>query len=147
MLLVSLGSKTCQSWDGYTELTQRPGHVLKEWTLPSIPFSLCMYIHASAGGYSNPLRYSNLENPMDRETWRPTVHGVAKSQTQLRNQAQHSIYTHVLSNICMYLYILVFLKYLCVYTQPHTLVLLLRNEIYCSLFLNPFTHLLIQKNR
>ena len=31
----------------------------------------------------NPLQYSCLENPMDRETWGATVHGVAKSRTQL----------------------------------------------------------------
>ena len=31
----------------------------------------------------NPLQYSCLRSPMDRETWRATVHGVAKSQTQL----------------------------------------------------------------
>ena len=30
-----------------------------------------------------PLQYSYLENPMDREAWRATVHKVAKSQTQL----------------------------------------------------------------
>ena len=34
-------------------------------------------------GDSNPLQYSYLENPMDREAWEATVHGVAKSQTQL----------------------------------------------------------------
>ena len=33
----------------------------------------------------NRLQYSSLENPMDREAWRATVHGVAKSQTQLRD--------------------------------------------------------------
>ena len=31
----------------------------------------------------NPLQYSCLENPMDREEWWATVHGVAKSQTRL----------------------------------------------------------------
>ena len=31
----------------------------------------------------NPLQYSCLENPMDGEAWWATVHGVAKSQTQL----------------------------------------------------------------
>ena len=31
----------------------------------------------------NPLQYSCLENPVDRGAWRVTVHGVAKSQTQL----------------------------------------------------------------
>ena len=35
------------------------------------------------GGKGNPLQYSCLENPMDREVWQATVHGVAKSQTQL----------------------------------------------------------------
>ena len=34
-------------------------------------------------GSGNPLQYSSLENPMDREVWWATVHGVAKSQTQL----------------------------------------------------------------
>ena len=32
---------------------------------------------------SSPLQYSCLENPLDREAWRATVHGVTKSQTQL----------------------------------------------------------------
>ena len=30
-------------------------------------------------GNDNPLQYSCLGNPMDRESWRVTVHGVAKS--------------------------------------------------------------------
>ena len=33
------------------------------------------------GGHDNPLQYSCLENPMDREAWRVTVHGVAQSGT------------------------------------------------------------------
>ena len=28
-------------------------------------------------GHGNPLQYSCLENPVDREAWRATVHGVA----------------------------------------------------------------------
>ena len=32
-------------------------------------------------GNGNPLQYYCLENPMDRGAWKPTVHGVAKSQT------------------------------------------------------------------
>ena len=31
------------------------------------------------GGNGNPLQYSCLENPMDREAWQATVHGVTKS--------------------------------------------------------------------
>ena len=34
------------------------------------------------GGHGNPVPDSCLENPMDRETWQATVHGVAKSWTQ-----------------------------------------------------------------
>ena len=36
-------------------------------------------------GNGNPLQYSWLENPMDREAWWATVHGVTKSQTPLNN--------------------------------------------------------------
>ena len=36
-------------------------------------------------GNGNPLQYSSLENPMDREAWQATVHGAAKSQTRLRD--------------------------------------------------------------
>ena len=39
----------------------------------------------SPGGvHGNPLQYSFLENPMDREAWWATAHGVAKSWTQLK---------------------------------------------------------------
>ena len=37
------------------------------------------------GGHGNPLQYSCLENSMTRGAWATTVHGVAKSRTQLRN--------------------------------------------------------------
>ena len=37
----------------------------------------------SEGRNGNPLQYSCLENPMDRGAWWATVHGVAKSWTQL----------------------------------------------------------------
>jgi len=34
-------------------------------------------------GNGNPLQYSCLGNPMIREVWQATVHGVRKSQTRL----------------------------------------------------------------
>ena len=34
-------------------------------------------------GHDNPLQYSCLETPTDIGAWRATVHGAAKSQTQL----------------------------------------------------------------
>ena len=40
----------------------------------------------SPGENGNPLQFSCLENPMNREAWWATVHGVAKGQTQLRNK-------------------------------------------------------------
>ena len=33
------------------------------------------------GGHGNTLRYSCLENPMDRGAWRATVHRLTKSRT------------------------------------------------------------------
>ena len=40
-------------------------------------------------GHGNPFQYSCLENPMDREAWQATIHGVAKSQTQLKLFRMH----------------------------------------------------------
>ena len=37
------------------------------------------------GGRGNPLQYSCLENPYGQRSWRATVHGVTKSQTQRSN--------------------------------------------------------------
>ena len=41
------------------------------------------------GGHGNPLQYSGLENPMDRETWRAAVNRVTKSQLQLKRLNTH----------------------------------------------------------
>ena len=38
-------------------------------------------------------KYSCLESPMDRETYQATVHGDAKSQTQLSTDRHTHIYT------------------------------------------------------
>ena len=40
---------------------------------------------SSGGENGSPLQYSCLENFMDRGAWQATVHGVAKSQTWLRD--------------------------------------------------------------
>ena len=41
-------------------------------------------------GNSNPLQYSCLENPLDREAWQAIVDGVTKSWTQLSDLVQHT---------------------------------------------------------
>ena len=60
-------------------------------------------------GYA--LQYSCLENPMDREAWWATVHGVAKNQTQLSNWHPYThthTHTHIMTNdlehFAMYLF-------------------------------------------
>ena len=45
------------------------------------------------GGKGNSLQYSCPESPMDRGAWQATVHGVAKSRTQL------STHTHTRTGI------------------------------------------------
>ena len=37
------------------------------------------------GGHGNPLQYSYWRIPLDRGAWQAIVHGVTKSQTQLRD--------------------------------------------------------------
>ena len=36
------------------------------------------------GGHDNPLQYSSLENPKDREAWQAIVHSVANDWAQLK---------------------------------------------------------------
>ena len=43
------------------------------------------------GGHGNPFQYSGLENLMDRSAWWAAVHGVVKSQTQLKRLSMHSL--------------------------------------------------------
>jgi len=42
----------------------------------------------------NPLQYSCVKNPMDREAWRTTVHGVATSWTWLSDWVCMCTHTH-----------------------------------------------------
>ena len=54
-------------------------------------------------GNGTPLQYSCLENPMDRGVWWATIHGVAKSWTQLSDFT--SLY-----NISSYYYLILLNK-------------------------------------
>ena len=55
----------------------------------SFGFSLWYWGRSTREGNGNPLQYSCLENPMDREVWWATVNEVAKSQTWLKRLSMH----------------------------------------------------------
>ena len=43
------------------------------------------------GGHGNPFQDSCMKNPMDRGAWQAVVHGVAKSQTWLKQLSIHAL--------------------------------------------------------
>ena len=52
---------------------------------------VCNLVEGVCGdGYSNPLHYSCLENPMGRGDWWATVHGVPQSQRWLKQLSMHA---------------------------------------------------------
>ena len=66
------------------------------------------------GGNSNTLQYSCLDNPMDREAWRATVHRDAKSPTQLKHPGmqEEDVYTFcVCVCVCVYVCVCVCVSY------------------------------------
>ena len=69
--------------DGQLYLDRR-GAVVKDTPANSGDTGLIPGSRKSRGeGNGNPFLYSCLENSMVRGAWQATVHGVAKSQTQL----------------------------------------------------------------
>ena len=73
-------------WLSGEELTCKAGVAGDTGSIPGLGRS-------PGGGHGNPLQYSGLENPMDRRAWQATVHGVAESQTQLKQLSTHAMYT------------------------------------------------------
>ena len=55
---------------------------------------------SSGGGLGNPLQYSCLDNPRDREAWWATVHRVANTQTPLKCLSTHT-HMYVICVLCM----------------------------------------------
>ena len=82
------------------------------------------------GGNSNPLQYSCLENPTDRRTWRTTVQGVSKSQTQQSDLAHLHTFYLILLNI----FSAVTIPFLLFYFQ----ILPFRAQAFCDSDLNAF---------
>ena len=52
------------------------------------------------GGNGNPLRYSHLENPMDRGAWRATIHRVTESD--MTEATEHARLLTVLCRLSIY---------------------------------------------
>ena len=55
-----------------------------------------------AGGSGDPLQDSCLEKRVDRGAWRATVHGVAKSQTQLSMHTQKEDKEERKEDLCLF---------------------------------------------
>ena len=75
--------------DGFPGGSEVKSSVCNAGDLGSIPGSG----RSPGEGNGNPLQYSCLENPRDGGASQATVHGVAKSQTQLRDFT--FLYTHM----------------------------------------------------
>ena len=72
---------------GLHSLTLKCTYSLYKPSFCSCWLHLTLYIPVPGEEHDNPLQYSCLENPMDREAWQATVHGVAKSRTHSGNLA------------------------------------------------------------
>ena len=57
-------------------------------------------LQSDGEGNGNPLQYSSLENPVDRGAWWAAVHGVAQSQTRLKqlSRGNSSLQSDLCSN-------------------------------------------------
>ena len=62
------------------EIDRKSGRKEREISL-SVDFSSYGYAQCLGEGNGNPVQYSCLENPMDREAWWAAVYGVPQSQT------------------------------------------------------------------
>ena len=91
-------SALCIRWPKYWSFSfnispsnEHPGSSAgKESTCNVGDLSLIPGLGTSPGeGTGNPIQFSSLEIPMDREAWWATVYGVAKSQTWLSNSHTH----------------------------------------------------------
>ena len=74
-------TNTLQGFPGGTVVKNPPANAGDARDAGSIPGSG----RFPESGNGNLLQYSGLENHMDRGAWQATVHGVAKSRTQLSN--------------------------------------------------------------
>ena len=84
--MVELHSKLMLTFPGGSDSKESACHAGDLGLIPELGRS-------PGGGNGTPLQYSCLDNSMDRGTWWGTVHGVAKSQTQLSDFHFHTMST------------------------------------------------------
>ena len=100
----SMATNTCLRLLGEWEVNFYFAQVILPWGFPggaSGKEPACQWRRCKRHGFGKnpwrrkwqPLKYSCLENPTDRETWQATVHGVAKSRTRLRQLSRQSLPT------------------------------------------------------
>ena len=77
-----MGSEIPQGFPGGSLIKNLPANAGESDSIPGSGWS-------PGRGHGNPLQYSCLGNPMDREAWWATVHGVAESQIQLSTRAKN----------------------------------------------------------
>ena len=76
--------ETRERFQSFWEVFRKNWHLSWALGIEWNPLFWCVsLIRLYGGGNGNPLQYSCLGNPMDRGTWWATVHGFAKSRTQL----------------------------------------------------------------
>ena len=74
ILKTLLKKKERLGFPGGSAVKNLPAHAAEASSIPGLG-------RPPGGGNGNPLWYSCLENPKDREAWRAIVHGIAKSWT------------------------------------------------------------------
>ena len=78
----SMGFSRQEYWNGLP--FPSPGDLPNPGIEPRSPAFQADTLTSEPPGKPNPLQWSCLEGPMDREVWWAAVHGVPKNRTQLK---------------------------------------------------------------
>ena len=87
--LSSSGSKLRKHLWQFSTKSYPSGSTVKNPPAIKEPVSIPGLGRFPGGGHGNPLQYSCLESPMDREAWWATVHRVTKSWIWLKRMSTH----------------------------------------------------------
>ena len=71
-----------QSFPGGSEIKNLPANAGEAGDAVSIPS-----LRSPGGGHGNPLQYPCLKNPMDKEAWQATTHGITRTGHNLATKS------------------------------------------------------------